>query len=111
VSAARHAGRVAVGDRRRLAARPGGCIADVAPADATHATLATVARHGRRGWADRCDVMSPDAVQRFGADVPERFGRCEILVNNAGVDPQRPFADLSHAEWRNVFAVNVDGAS
>ena len=35
-------------------------------------------------------------------------GRIDVLVNNAGIYPHRPFEELTFAEWRNVLATNLD---
>jgi NAD(P)-dependent dehydrogenase (short-subunit alcohol dehydrogenase family) len=35
-------------------------------------------------------------------------GRIDVLVNNVGIYPHRPFAELTYAEWRHVLAVNLD---
>ncbi len=39
-----------------------------------------------------------------------RFGRLDVLVNNAGAMNKAPFLELSFDDWRNIFTVDVDGA-
>lgn len=57
-----------------------------------------------------CDVSSPDQVQAGVDRVMAQFGRIDALVNNAGVAVFKPLADTSFEEWRDVMAVNLDGA-
>jgi 3-oxoacyl-[acyl-carrier protein] reductase len=40
----------------------------------------------------------------------KRFGRIDILVNNAALRREKPIADMSYAEWREVMNVILDGA-
>jgi NAD(P)-dependent dehydrogenase (short-subunit alcohol dehydrogenase family) len=56
-----------------------------------------------------CDVSNPDQVSAMTAQVVERFGRIDALVNNAGVADFRPLADTDLAIWREVMATNLDG--
>jgi NAD(P)-dependent dehydrogenase (short-subunit alcohol dehydrogenase family) len=81
-------------------------IADVADGEATVALVRAVTNEA---LSIRCDVSSPDDVARLGEAVKKRFGRCDILVNNAGIFPMQPFETMTLAEWRRVFAVNLDG--
>jgi NAD(P)-dependent dehydrogenase (short-subunit alcohol dehydrogenase family) len=81
-------------------------IADVASAEGT---VALVRQAGREALACACDVASPDAVAALAAEVERRFGRCDILVNCAGVFPNQPFEQISFADWRRVLAINLDG--
>lgn len=55
-----------------------------------------------------CDVSDPDQVGQLAETVHRRFGRCDILVNNVGIFPPCPFAELTHDEFRHVLAVNVE---
>jgi len=80
-------------------------IADIDPGDAT---AALVRGAGREALAVRCDVSSPEDVARLAGEVERRFGRCDILVNNAGIYPLQPFDTMTLADWRRVFAVNVE---
>ena len=45
-------------------------------------------------------VLDPDAVNGFAAQVKERFGLCDLLVNNAGQGRQSTFANTSDHDWR-----------
>ncbi|HXQ53726.1 MAG TPA: glucose 1-dehydrogenase [Stellaceae bacterium] len=80
-------------------------IADVQPGGET---AALVKQAGREALEVRCDVSSPEDWARLAAEVEHRFGGCDILVNNAGIYPHQAFDDISYAEWRRVFGVNVD---
>jgi 3-oxoacyl-[acyl-carrier protein] reductase len=67
--------------------------------------------------ARRGDAMlvAADVTQRADVDamiaaVAQRFGRLDILVNNAAIRHEVAFADLSYADWRAAQAVCVDGA-
>jgi 3-oxoacyl-[acyl-carrier protein] reductase/(S)-1-phenylethanol dehydrogenase len=81
-------------------------IGDPKPADAT---LAAIEAHGRRGFAGSLDVSSEDSVAAFVAATVERFGRIDILINNAGIYPFQSFDDMAFADWRRVMAVDLDG--
>jgi NAD(P)-dependent dehydrogenase (short-subunit alcohol dehydrogenase family) len=53
------------------------------------------------------DVSDEAAVGRLVGGVRERFGRIDVLVNNAGVVSHRTLADLDLAEWRRVLDTNL----
>jgi len=92
------AGRLAA-DGLRIA------IADLAPAEET---VAAVEAAGSEGFAERCDISDGTDVDKFAAAVRERFGRCDVLVANAGVYPIAKFEDWTWEQWRAVMSVNVD---
>lgn len=80
-------------------------IADVADGEQT---VKLVEAAGRRALACKCDVTSQDSVAAMAADVLKTFGRCDILINCAGIYPQRAFDDMTFEEWKRVLTINLD---
>ncbi|HVQ76777.1 MAG TPA: SDR family NAD(P)-dependent oxidoreductase [Candidatus Binatia bacterium] len=59
------------------------------------------------------DVRDPGAVEAFVSRAVESAGRIDILVNTAGGvagQTMRPVEEVSDADWREVLAINLDGA-
>jgi 3-oxoacyl-[acyl-carrier protein] reductase len=56
------------------------------------------------------DVADADAVQAMADAALARFGRIDILINNAALRREKPFAEMDHAEWREILDVTLDGA-
>jgi 3-oxoacyl-[acyl-carrier protein] reductase len=69
-----------------------------------------IARAGGKAIAHIADVVDPDAVEKMAAVASERFGRIDILVNNAAVRAEQEFGTMTLAEWRALTAVILDGA-
>jgi 3-oxoacyl-[acyl-carrier protein] reductase len=63
-----------------------------------------------RAAAVTADVGDPAAAAGLVAATVERFGRLDILVNNASVRREVDFASLEYAEWRDILATTLDGA-
>ena len=58
-----------------------------------------------------CDVGKPEQVKKLFAALKERFGRIDVLFNNAGVGaPAIPMEDLTYEQWMNVVNSNLCGA-
>ncbi|HTT61067.1 MAG TPA: SDR family oxidoreductase [Bryobacteraceae bacterium] len=56
------------------------------------------------------DITSPEAVRALFAKTKEKFGRLDLLFNNAGTGaPAIPMEDLSYEQWSAVVAVNLTG--
>lgn len=60
--------------------------------------------------AFRCDVRDARSVESVASEVRRRFGAPDVVVNCAGVSLKKLFQDTTEEEWRDVFAVNCDGA-
>jgi NAD(P)-dependent dehydrogenase (short-subunit alcohol dehydrogenase family) len=67
----------------------------------------------RSGAAERAlpvptDVSDPSSVAALFAAAKQRFGRLDVLFNNAGTNaPGVPFEELTYEQWANVVAVNL----
>jgi 3-oxoacyl-[acyl-carrier protein] reductase len=75
-------------------------------------TATQAARAGAQTLLVKCDVSDEAGVRAMIATIGERFGRLDVLVNNAGVTASwkpRDLETLDLAEWDRVFAVNVRG--
>ncbi len=58
----------------------------------------------------RVDVSDPDAVAAAAASVLADLGVPRVLVNNAGINADRPFLQMSTHDWRTVLDTNLSGA-
>jgi NAD(P)-dependent dehydrogenase (short-subunit alcohol dehydrogenase family) len=78
------------------------------PGSATPLVTELEALGGRVGVFG-ADITDPDAVRAAADAVVEGMGAADVLVNNAGTCIHRPALEVTPAEWRAVFDVNVDG--
>ena len=58
----------------------------------------------------QADLRDSMQVQAMIEQIERSWGGVDVLVNNAGVAQQKLFTDITDEEWRNMFAVHVDGA-
>ena len=56
------------------------------------------------------DVADASATQAMADAALARFGRIDILVNNAALRREKSFAEMDYAEWREILDVTLDGA-
>jgi NAD(P)-dependent dehydrogenase (short-subunit alcohol dehydrogenase family) len=87
--------------------------ADLALADVDETGLAQTRAAlpaARKVTTQRVDVSQPGDVAMFRAAVERDFGRCSVLVNNAGVALYGRFEELSQADFEWIFGVNFWGA-
>ena len=56
------------------------------------------------------DVRQPDSVRALFASTREKFGRLDVLFNNAGVNTGTPFEELTYEQWCEVVNVNLTGS-
>ncbi len=80
--------------------------------DAARETCVAVESLGRRAWSVALDQTDPAAIAPAVAAAAKKFGRLDMLVNNAGWNISIPFPDLEAldaAVWDRLFATNLRG--
>jgi NAD(P)-dependent dehydrogenase (short-subunit alcohol dehydrogenase family) len=71
----------------------------------------TAAEAGHGAVALACDVRDPASTKALFVEIDKRFGRLDLLFNNAGaLAPQVPLEDVSFEDWRAVVETNLTGA-
>jgi NAD(P)-dependent dehydrogenase (short-subunit alcohol dehydrogenase family) len=88
----------------RLAARGASVAVNVRDAERAEATAHLL---GDRGFAVPGDLAKPSDLQSIVTRTLDRFGRIDILVNNAAVALSTRFEKIAEEEWRRTFDVNV----
>ena len=64
-------------------------------------------RAGASAVSFACDVTDPDAVAAAATGTTSAFGRCDVLVNNAGILRPGDIAAVSLADWNGLLQVNL----
>lgn len=72
-----------------------------------HSTLATLAPGDH--LVAPCDVSQADQVQALSHNVRAKYGRVDVLVNNAAIVVQGRIHDIAPEEWKTLMAINLDG--
>jgi 3-oxoacyl-[acyl-carrier protein] reductase len=74
------------------------------------AVVREIASAGGNAMAHIGDVADVKAVQGMADAAIKKFGRIDILVNNAALRREKPFAEMDYAAWREILDVTLDGA-
>jgi 3-oxoacyl-[acyl-carrier protein] reductase len=72
-------------------------------------TVAAIAQAGGEGLAVPADVSRPEEVQHLVKSTVDRYGRVDILINNAAIGGGAEIHAHDPEEWRHVMAINLDG--
>lgn len=65
---------------------------------------------GGQAAVHMADISDPEQATGLIEAAVSRFGRLDVLVNNASVRRQTKFADMTPGEWREIMATTLDGA-
>lgn len=84
-------------------------IADVNVEGAT-TSAEVIAATGARTLPVAVNVADPASVQLMIATVLKKYGRIDILMNNAGVGGNTPFLETSLEDWNRIVSINLTGA-
>ena len=75
------------------------------------ATAKAARSAGSQALAVPTDVTNPESVQNLFACAREKFGRVDLLFNNAGINvPGVPLEELTFEQWKSVIDTNLTGA-
>ncbi len=77
--------------------------------DAAEAVVAEVKELGGDAIAVMADVSDETQVDAMFAKAVEHYGTVDVLVNNAGLQQDADFTDMTLAQWRKVLDVNLTG--
>ena len=64
---------------------------------------------GANATALEADITDAAAVEALVAQIVERFGRLDVLVNNAGIEKPQPLLEVDEANWDHALAVDLKG--
>jgi NAD(P)-dependent dehydrogenase (short-subunit alcohol dehydrogenase family) len=94
---------------RRLSASGATAIVADVRQDLASSVANSIRESGGCAEAVSLDVTDHDAATATAMNVAHRYGRLDVLVNNAGVDITLPVEELTVQEWDRVLAVNLRG--
>ncbi|WP_342362252.1 SDR family oxidoreductase [Terrarubrum flagellatum] len=77
--------------------------------DALDETIKLSGVDAAKGFAVTCDVTDPKSVAALFAACKEKFGRLDVLFNNAGVSKGGSLEDISVEDWQATLATNLSG--
>ena len=78
-------------------------------ADRLRALANEISDKGGKALAIATDVTSRDQVKALVEQAVQRFGRIDVMINNAGLMPQAPLERLKVDEWDHMIDVNIKG--
>lgn len=94
---------------RHLAARGARVVLGARRTDRLQAVVEEITAAGGQAIAVATDVTRAADVEALVAAAVERFGRVDVLVNNAGTMPLSPLAKLKVDEWERTIDINIKG--
>lgn len=71
--------------------------------------VADITANGDKAIAYKCDVSKEDEVIKMFKDVVAQFGTVDILINNAGLQRDSKFEEMTLEQWNFVIGVNLTG--
>ncbi len=92
-----------------LAERGAKVVLGARGSDRLEALAARIAQAGGEAAYARTDVKRREGLSNLVKLACERYGRLDVLVNNAGIGPISPLDDLRVAEWEDMIDINIKG--
>ena len=96
---------------RQLAAQGANVVVAARRAARIDSLVAEIGQAGGKAIAVATDVTKQEDMRKLADTALEKFGRIDVLVNNAGVMPLSPIERLKVDEWDLMIDVNLRGAA
>ena len=77
--------------------------------DQAKEVVAEIGQCGSRAYAHQADVSNEDQVRNMFQKMYQEFGTIDILINNAGLQQDAPFDEMTIDQWNTVINVNLTG--
>lgn len=77
--------------------------------DAAESLEKEIENLGRRAMSVQCDIRDFEAVKKWVEDIRQRFGRLDILINNAGILKDKALMLMEQSDWQEVVDTNLSG--
>jgi len=77
--------------------------------DQANSVLKEIVDAGGKGIIYQCDVSKEDQVVKMFQDVVSELGTVDILINNAGIQKDAKFTEMSIDQWNAVIGINLTG--
>jgi 2-deoxy-D-gluconate 3-dehydrogenase len=103
-------GGIGLGMARGLAEAGAAIVVAARDRVKSEAAVAELGRLGARAAFVPLNVADPESCRAMVAETADRFGRLDIVVNNAGMSIRKPPEEYAVEEWRAVLDTNLTGA-
>lgn len=77
--------------------------------EGAEATVEEIKSLGGDAIAVQADSSNPEAIKDMFAEIVDKFGTCDVLVNNAGITKDTLVARMKPAQWQSVIDINLSG--
>lgn len=77
--------------------------------DMAEQVVSEITTAGGSAISYKCDVSKEEEVKQMFSEVVARFGTVDILINNAGLQKDAPFTEMTLDQWNFVLGVNLTG--
>ena len=77
--------------------------------DPLKSAVAELESKGIEAFGAPCDIREPDAIAAYVDAVIERFGRIDVLINNAGLGGTANVVDMTDEQWQRVLDITLTG--
>lgn len=82
-------------------------INDISHSEYAHQVVEEIKSRGGEAFFHQADVSREDEVQRMVKETAQRYGKIDILVNNAAIDPRKTWHEITGDDWDYVMGVNA----